>query len=262
MLRTLARKTLLRTPRLYSSARRADLAIRYWRKRVHDPDFWFFRNLPNRDGLFVDIGANIGQSALSFRVVHRRFRVDSFEANVTLGSDLAFAKRLLGGGFTYTLCGLGDCHKTVCMYVPLSAGTPNTQAATMDRTVLELRRPVIEQRIGPFEIRSFRVSVRPFDDFALRPDAVKIDVEGGELSVLKGMAMTLEAEPILMIENGPTVGPVITYLVAKGFDIFTYEVEGNLLIKGSPSSSQNFFAITSGRMEDLRRASSVQVGRA
>ena len=65
------RSALTRSPRLYSAARRAAILGRYARKRVHEPDFEFFRGRGDGTGMLLDIGANAGQSALSFRAVNK-----------------------------------------------------------------------------------------------------------------------------------------------------------------------------------------------
>ena len=36
---------------------------------IHDPDFRYFKSFSGRQGLFVDVGANRGQSSVSVRMV-------------------------------------------------------------------------------------------------------------------------------------------------------------------------------------------------
>ena len=49
--------------------------------------------------------------------------------------------------------------------------------------------------------RSIETRVAPFDEFALDrvPDLVKIDVQGWELEVLRGMTRVLECNPVLRL---------------------------------------------------------------
>ena len=48
------------------------------------------------------------------------------------------------------------------------------------------------------------VPVVPIDDLTLTPDFVKIDVEGSEMGVLRGMMATIErCKPVFMIEFDP-----------------------------------------------------------
>jgi hypothetical protein len=53
---------------------------------------------------------------------------------------------------------------------------------------------------GPYEIEEETFEIRRFDSFDLRPDIVKMDVQGLELDVLIGMGDVLERAPLLMIE--------------------------------------------------------------
>jgi hypothetical protein len=47
------------------------------------------------DGLFLDVGANVGQSAMSFRIFNRQARILSIEPNPDLEPDLRIV-RLVG----------------------------------------------------------------------------------------------------------------------------------------------------------------------
>jgi hypothetical protein len=48
-------------------------------KDVHEDDFLLFRAFDGEPGLFVDIGANMGFSAISLRNVNKTFNILSFE---------------------------------------------------------------------------------------------------------------------------------------------------------------------------------------
>ena len=71
VLRDRSKVALTRSPALYRLARRPYAAARYALRRPHDPDYGAFALFPDRRGLFLDVGANAGMSALSFRVFRR-----------------------------------------------------------------------------------------------------------------------------------------------------------------------------------------------
>ena len=50
----------------------------------HEPDFLFFKNFQQYPALFIDVGANIGNSALSVHFVCPKWRVVSFESQICL----------------------------------------------------------------------------------------------------------------------------------------------------------------------------------
>ena len=63
------------------------------------------------------------------------------------------------------------------------------------------------------------VPMIPLDTLGLRPDVVKIDVEGAEVGVLRGMAHTLEhARPTLIVELHGTREEVAEALDRAGYE--------------------------------------------
>ncbi len=95
--------------------------------------------------------------------------------------------------------------------------------------------PITERQIafapGSSERGRIEVEVRRLDEMAgtalLRPLVVKIDVQGGELEVLKGATRTLESTDVLLIEcsfvelyDGQALAhEVIAYLADRGFHL-------------------------------------------
>jgi FkbM family methyltransferase len=229
--KTFIKSTLRRWPAAYAMAKRIYGSAAYCLRIPHDPDFAFFRNLRGVKGLFVDVGANAGQSACSLRIFNRTLDILSFEPNQLLEPDLRFTRRLLGSSYRYAMHGLGSRLHESTLYVPMAGRTPHTPWATADRESLERCRPMIERELGAsFTIAAVPMEVKRFDDLGLRPVAIKIDVEGCELDVLRGMPDTLERdEPILMIENNSSAPAVVALLQGQGYQVFTYDPRRNTL---------------------------------
>ena len=95
-------------------------------------------------------------------------------------------------------------------------------------------------RVPPAEGRrlrstSYRVRCRTLDehadDLGLAPDFVKLDAEGAELDILRGMTRVLtEAAPMLAVETGdyagmasPSTGACIDFLEQRGYRCLEYE---------------------------------------
>lgn len=88
------------------------------------------------------------------------------------------------------------------------------------------------EEIGPLgPTRRYTVPVRRFDqaiDAFERPALCKIDVQGAEMSVLRGMgerihdvdAILIEASVIATIKNGPEIAEVVAYLHQQGFVVY------------------------------------------
>jgi len=84
--------------------------------------------------------------------------------------------------------------------------------------------------------QSVQVTAITIDDFIaenkITPDVIKIDAEGAELEILKGMTglletgktiITLEVGDIPDVEGMPTSKAVIEFLLAKGYRCFDYQ---------------------------------------
>ena len=181
---------------------------RQWAEKVpHEQDFEVFRSLAvGHDGLFVDVGANAGQSALSFKTVAPQSQVVSFEPNRMYAPCLAHVQTqlLAPGSFTFHLVGCGEQDSQAELTVPVIDGRPYFQEASLDPAQFEV--PWVKARFASYgRVVSYQrvaVEIRRLDDYRLRPVAVKIDAEGWEMGVLHGMSETLrECRPMLLIEN-------------------------------------------------------------
>lgn len=207
-----AKQALARLPGLYGALRWAEARTRFAMRRPHDPEYQAFRRLPER-GLFVDIGANIGQSALSFEAVRPGWTIESFEANPDLEPYLKRVKAMLGASYTYHMFGLGAEPDELPLFVPLRKSTPLNQESTFRAETL--REEEVIARVGnPDGLLRIDVPIRRFDDLGLSPAAVKIDVQGFELAVLQGMRRTLDERPplLLFVEFGNHIPAVCAML--------------------------------------------------
>jgi hypothetical protein len=82
-----AKIALTRSPRVYGSLRRPYGVARFVLRKPHDPDFAVFGLFPERVGPFLDVGANAGMSAMSFRI-YNRSPIISIEPNPYHEADL------------------------------------------------------------------------------------------------------------------------------------------------------------------------------
>jgi FkbM family methyltransferase len=217
----------------------------------HEADYKLFAALEGAEGLFVDVGANAGQSARSLRIYNRSLDIVSFEPNPLLEPDLAFTKRLLGERFEYRIVGLGGTTGRATLAIPVLRGMPQTAWATADRAALEASRARFQEWIGGhFEITEASIEIVRFDSLDLHPVAVKIDVEGCEAEVLKGMDETLRCdEPLLMLEHSEGADEIITWLGERGYAIYLYDRRANRLRPERPRKTTNYFACTQGWLQ-------------
>jgi FkbM family methyltransferase len=226
-LRGFVKRQLAAYPKLYTGTKWLEARLRYALSLPHERDFEIFRDLPP-SGLFVDSGANIGQSAFSFASVRPGWDIVSFEPNPALARSLARTSRTLGRRHRYTIMGLGAARGTIPFYVPFRNGAEASQEGTFCRE--QLFESAAQARLGPgWGIRSASVPVERFDALGLFPDIVKIDVQGYEYEVIEGMEGTLRARApkILYVEAGTQTARVTDLL--SSFDYMpSYVVDGHL----------------------------------
>ena len=86
---------LMRSPRLYTLSMRPYVTARYLMRRPHDPEYGVFGLFAQSDAIFLDVGANSGMSALSFRLQQKRAPILSIEPNPYHESNLRWAGRLV-----------------------------------------------------------------------------------------------------------------------------------------------------------------------
>lgn len=241
----------LRNERLYNGVRRSLLLWQYMLRRPDEPDFKAFRKLCSDDrGLFIDVGANGGQSAVGFGTLFRHFRIESFEPNPALWGELDFVKTMLGHRFSYHRVGLGKERSTVVLHVPTFGNLPITTRASVCPSSAKRKLDALAEDLGERgQIQEVLVAIIPFDDLRLRPDVVKIDVEGHELAVLQGMSGTIaEARPSFLLERNPAILDCQALLKDAGYEILYYDKRTDALVTDGEESPRNWFAVPPERL--------------
>jgi len=261
--RQIVKRSTRRMPRVHDRARQVYVRLAFSLGAPHDMDFGFFRNLSG-GGLLIDVGANAGQAARSVRIFNPMLEILSFEPNRLLEPQLAATRQLLGRGFDYRMVGLGADNYTAPLFVPMTEAIAHTSWATLDAEMLAKNRALIEADLGGrFTVAEVAIEVRRFDDLGLRPVAVKLDTEGFELDVLRGMACTLQHhEPVLMIESNSKSAEVVAWLQERGYFMFGYDPQRNMLEElPDVRITSNYFALTETALAKLQGERKCRIAR-
>src|SRR5579863_8884391 len=123
---------LTRFPRVYARARLPYATARFLLRRPHDFDYAAFGLFPQSDGLFLDIGANAGMSAMSFRIYQRRARILSIEPNPYHEADLRWTRRVVRR-MEYGIWAAGAAPGEAELFIPVYRGVPITAEASLSR---------------------------------------------------------------------------------------------------------------------------------
>ena len=197
--------------------------------------------------MFVDIGANGGQTAVGIARVLPTARIESFEPNPALTPELAWVRRLLGERFNHHAVGLGSRSGVMTLHVPHVDDLPVTTRASLSVRVADDRAVELNRETGrSSEVRPVQVEIRRFDDLGLRPHGIKVDVEGVELEVLRGMTETIGAcHPMLMLEYNDQTQECRNLLTEYGYDFWDVDPATLRLVTTGSPSIRNWFAIPS-----------------
>lgn len=255
ILQDLARR-VIRTRRTYNWARRVALAGSYLSRIPHEQDFGFFAAFPELKGPIVDVGANGGQSIVSFSIFCRRAKILSFEPNPELHGELRFVFRWLNrNGSKLIPVALGESDGMTILRIPYRGALPiDARASILAGTAAGDDEPDGATRSVDVEIRAFdRLSAGELgtdDD----PEVIKIDVEGHEAQVVRGMrAMLARAQPLIMFERSESFEDVERELMALGYQLFDFDPERRLLKEWrADAGGTNLFALSPPWRETCR----------
>lgn len=225
--------------------RRARALARFLRRTPHEADFRWFARFGDDPGLFLDVGANLGMSALSARIVLPEARIVSLEPNPAHRADLRLVSRIVGNMHHQTVAA-GAEPGELELHVPAWRGIPITGEASLEREAV-LRSDSLRARLGRrmegpyFEVRPMRVPVVRVDDLGLAPRWMKIDVQGAAPAVLDGARRTIaEHRPVLMIESdGATNEATIDRLGELGYEPFAPAAGGRDLVPFADQAPTN-----------------------
>jgi FkbM family methyltransferase len=214
----------------------------------HDPAYHALRHFiaAAPKGLFLDVGANDGISALSFRRFDHDYRIFSLEPNVLLEPNL---RQLKGSdpNFDYRMIGAGSAAGKTILHIPSYRGVllhtfTSADAQQVKQGVQAVFGASIARRtdITPIEGQIVRV-----DDLCLAPTIVKIDTEGFDYDVLVGMQETIaRSRPFMMIElSWSKKEKIIGFLEAQRYSLHAYDVVADSFRSDIEGAHRNCFAI-------------------
>jgi len=184
--------------------------MRFYRNTLRIPfenDFNALSLFPEVSGaLFLDVGANRGQSTDAILMKRKHIKIHLFEPNELLCGQL---KDAFGSNENIVInsFGLGDETTEGVLVVPVykqwlfdGLGSFNEAEAA---DWLKGRMFFFDERF--LTLRKSRCRIKKLDDLGLAPFFIKLDVQGYEYKALKGGEKTITThEPVLLIESPMT----------------------------------------------------------
>jgi FkbM family methyltransferase len=195
--------------------------------------------------VFCDIGANLGASVISLSAAGGRCPVHSFEINPALYPTLRQTAATTPNEWHLHEYGLGERAVNESIYIAkagdmyiLGEGTLRLDFLQEPASLERLRSYTVD---GKLYVGRMEVEVRRFDDCGIIPTHVKMDAEGAEATVLRGMIQTLKNHrPIMMIENGDSIH-VDEIMFELGYRPFQFDVSAGILIARTQNVQNSFY---------------------
>ena len=215
---------LTSSPRAYRAARTGAILTRYALRRQHEPDLEGFRHFDAEGRIFLDVGANSGQSALSFRIFDRETPIISIEPQRHHEPDLKLVGRVIRD-FEYRILALGERDEQAELRVPYYRGVPLSGEASLDPDLAgdSTWAAEVGAEASEIEIRIETVGVKRLDGLGIEPAFIKMDVEEHELPALRGAGETLARHrPVLMVERSASEPNVRAHVEALGYIPLAY----------------------------------------
>jgi FkbM family methyltransferase len=220
----------------------------------HDKSYNAFRHFValKPGGLFVDVGANDGMSALSFRRFDRDYRIFSLEPNRLLKPSLQELKDS-DAHFEYMMAGAGSAPARVRFFVPVYRGVVlhTFASANLESTRSTLAGSFGEGIAAACRIDAVDADIVRLDDLNLEPTIIKIDAEGFDLDVLVGAARTVEQwRPFVVVEMDDAHAAAIRdYFESRRYRLLGYDIAHDRFDpetgaqRSGRSGERNLFAI-------------------
>lgn len=221
----------------------ADILLHFDRKSVHDTDFLAFSLFKRPINLILDVGANLGQSIASFRLTYPEAKIISFEANPMLAAGLSGVADTLPGENIVVHFGLSDEAGNFIINVPYVSEQPFLEEASISVDYYEL--PWVKQKFidrgGLTRLEKLSCILETGDAQGFAPDIIKVDVEGAEARVLRGLRQTIEHfQPIVFVENSDWHN-VTSFMQQLGYLPFRYENECHQLVPFHGTTTNTFY---------------------
>ncbi|NEO34353.1 MAG: FkbM family methyltransferase [Symploca sp. SIO3C6] len=229
--------------------------MRFFRNRLEIPfeeDFHALSFFPDVEGaLFLDVGANRGQSTDAILMKRKNIRIYLFEPNELLCENL---KNLFCNNEKIFInnFGLGDETVEQFLFVPFYKKWMFDGLASFDEQKARnwLKGKLFFYRDQFLTVHKVISQIRRLDELNLDPFLIKLDLQGYEYNALKGGEQTIiKYEPVLLIESPEQI--IINYLKAFGYQLYAFR-EGKFIpgIKGKI----NTFFMTQQKWSLLKNA--------
>ncbi len=209
----------------------------------HEKDYYGIKLISKNKKIhtILDIGASLGISSMGFRKLGFKDKIYAFEPNYYLYKN--YLKKNLRSDKNIILknTALGNVNRTKTIYMPYHNSSCIHYFCSFDKKyLLNSIQITFPNLFTKLKIKEKKINCRRFDDLNLniKPNFIKIDTEGYDEFVLKGMIKTIKKhKPILLLEYNKEYYKNIK-LILKDYIPYVYNFKLNKMIKLSKRINQ------------------------
>tara|TARA_Y100000591_G_C21836541_1_gene702896 strand:- start:813 stop:1625 length:813 start_codon:yes stop_codon:yes gene_type:complete len=202
----------------------------------HEKDYLGMKKLCQNslDKVIIDIGANLGISSMGFRQMGFKNKIYIFEPNPIIFKKYLVKIKKNYENIILKNIALGNVNKKKDFFVPYYKNEAIHYFGSFDKKYIDnsikMTFPKVQSEI---RFKKKKINIKKFDNLniKIKPHFIKIDVEGFDFFVLKGLSKTIKKyKPILLIEyNKENFKQINNFL--KNYEKYIYDIELDKLIK-------------------------------
>ena len=195
----------------------------------HEKDFHGIKLLlkSNKSNLFLDVGANNGISSLGFRRLGYENPIYMFEPNIFIYKK--FLKKFkVRNNFKVFNFGLGEKNEIKNIFFPFYKKVCLHYFGSSEKKyIIDSIKLTSPNYLHKIKIEKTQMALRKYDTLNIKKkiDFIKIDVEGHDLHVLKGMKKSIKKfNPIILVEyNTENFKEIYKFLNSYNAYIFKFD---------------------------------------
>lgn len=202
----------------------------------HEKDFLGMKlvckNIKNE--IFLDIGANLGISTMGFRQMGFVNKIYIFEPNYEIYKKYLIPLKKKNSNIYLKNYALGDKNQVKSFFVPYFKNNPIHYFGSFDKKyIVSSIKMTFPKLFNQIIIKKKKIKIRKFDNsnINIKPHFIKIDVEGYDHVVIKGLMKTINKyNPIILVEyNVENFHLILKYL--RNYKPYVYNIKDNNLLK-------------------------------
>lgn len=176
--------------------------------KFHERDYSVLKHIPNDNYVILDIGANLGQSAMSF-LSETNMDVISFEPHPNYIEPLNVTKELFDHGERMQIVnkGVGNYSGELVFYIPRFEEDITQEASfSKEHVIKRIKCCFPDREPKDTDIEEMKVPIVKIDDVITKSKKpvffVKVDAETFEYEVIQGMKNVIKKDaPLLLLER-------------------------------------------------------------